>query len=267
MDQDTAYENRAFIPNGDEYPAKWQAAALAWRETEHSVGRARLNLAYGPAERQEFDLFYPAGRPKGLVLFIHGGYWQAFDRKFWSHLAAGATARGWALAMPSYTLAPEVRISQIAREMALALAAAGDQAPGPIVITGHSAGGHLAARLMCPDVVLPDAVAARIARCVPISPLSDLQPLMASKMNAVLQLDRTEAFAESPIHWSRPRRGVVTVWVGAEERPVFLDQARWLVNAWTLAQLRVAPGRHHFDVIDELAEADSPLMAALLDGL
>ena len=44
-------------------------------------------------------------------MFVHGGYWLRFDRDMWSHLAAGAVARGWACAIPSYTLAPEARIS------------------------------------------------------------------------------------------------------------------------------------------------------------
>ena len=46
-----------------------------------------------------------------LVVFVHGGYWLRFHRDIWSHFAQGLTARGWAVAMPSYTLAPEARIA------------------------------------------------------------------------------------------------------------------------------------------------------------
>lgn len=267
MDLDVAYENGAFIPNGAEYPVKWQEAAQTWREVEHALGRARLNISYDGSERAQFDLFYPAGKPAGLVVFIHGGYWRALDRKLWSHLAAGVTARGWAMALPSYTLVPEAKISGITREIAAAVGAAAAQVDGPVVITGHSAGGHLSARMMCRDVALPADVEARIKRCVPISPLADLVPLMATRMNADLRLDKAEAIAESPISCTDLRSGDVTVWVGAEERPVFLDQARWLCQAWPHAALRVAPGRHHFDVIEELEFPDSPLTNALLGGL
>ena len=264
MDPNLAYENAPFIANAADYPGKWERAARAWRQLEHDVGRARLNQAYGDDPRQRFDLFYPAGRPEGLLIFIHGGFWRAFGRGDWSHLAAGATARGWAVAMPSYRLAPQVRIAEITRDIALAVTAAAQMVAGPIVLCGHSAGGHLCARMICPDVSLPAAVSRRIARVVPISPLSDLRPLMALEMNTDLRLDMAEAAAESLV-LCVPRAGVaVTVWVGAEERPAFLDQATLLQEAWENAKLHVASGRHHFDVIEELAEPDSPLLATLL---
>ncbi len=102
---------------------------------------------------------------------------------------------------------------------------------------------------------------------MPISPLSDLRPLMQTKMNDDLRLDAAEAGTESPALQRALRDIPVTVWVGAEERPAFLDQARWLADAWPNAKLHVDPGRHHFDVIDGLRDPDSPLMCALLGGL
>ena len=262
MDLSDAYAVGANTPGGEEYFDRWVAAAAGFRR---AVGaRARLDLAYGAAPRQRFDLFLPEGAPAGLVMFVHGGFWLKTDRSMWSHLANGPVARGWAVAMPSYTLAPEARISEITSEIAQALVAAAGQVAGPVVLTGHSAGGHLAARLRCLDVALPAAVAARLVRVLPISPLSDLRPLMHTGMNAELRLDAAEAAAESPV-LNRDLRDVETViWVGAEERPAFLDQALWLAEAWPGTTLRIAPGRHHFDVIEELERADSPLTAALL---
>lgn len=263
MQNDLAYANADFIPDGAAYPDRWVEAAREFREAEAAVGRARLNQPYGKAERQKFDLFLPPGRPEGLVVFVHGGYWYRLDRSYWSHLSAGPVARGWAVAMPSYTLAPEARISAITQEIAAAIGAAAALVDGPIRLTGHSAGGHLVARMACRDVALADAVADRLARIVPISPLSDLRPLLETSMNSELQLNQEEAEVESPALHSARREVPVTVWVGAEERPAFLDQARWLAEAWDVPQ-RIAPGRHHFDVIEELAEAESPLTKALL---
>jgi hypothetical protein len=151
MDMDRAYANGAFIAGGDAWPARWAAQAAAFRT---GMGpRATLGLACGPKERQRLDLFRPLGAARGTVVFLHGGYWMAFDRSSWSHLAAGALARGWAVAIPSYTLAPEARISAITAEIAAALAAVAAQTPGPVVVTGHSAGGHLAARMACAGVL------------------------------------------------------------------------------------------------------------------
>ena len=101
-----------------------------------------------------------------------------------------------------------------------------------------------------------------MTRVVPISPLADLRPLMKTAMNDKLRLDAAEADAESPM-WHAPRAGVgVTVLVGAAERPVFLDQARWLSEAWG-CDLVVAGGKHHFDVIDAFADPDSDMARML----
>lgn len=257
---DRAYANGAFIAGAEGYPPKWEAAAASFRSARGA--RARLGLAYGGGDRQRFDLFLPDGQARGLVVFVHGGYWMAFGRETWSHLAAGAVARGWACAMPSYTLAPEARVSGMTLEVALACAAAAEAVPDvPVVVTGHSAGGHLAARMGCADQAVP-----RLRRVVPVSPLADLSPLMETEMNATLRLDAAECAAESPALLAR-RDGVdCHVWVGAQERPAFLWQGRVLSEEWG-CRWTVEAGRHHFDVVEGLAEAGSGLVEACLGGL
>ena len=259
MQNDDAYANAAYIPDGAEYPQRWAAAAAAFRDG----ARARLGEAYGEDERERFDLFLPEGRPEGLVVFVHGGYWRAFGRELWSHLARGPVERGWAVAIPSYKLAPHARIAAITRQVGQAIVAAGGLIDGPVRLTGHSAGGQLVARMLMADGPLPDSVKARIAGVVPISPVADLRPLLLTSMNVDLRLDAAEALAESPALRPRALFVPVTVWVGAEERPVFLDQARWLSDAWGVP-CHVAPGRHHFDVIAPLEDGGSDLVAALL---
>lgn len=262
MNPDIAYANADFIENAAAYPPRWAREAQAFRA---GLGaRARLDLAYGVGARQRLDLFMPQGAPRGLVMFVHGGYWRMFDKDSWSHLAAGPLAHDLAVAMPSYTLAPEARIGDITREIAAALAFGAKQVGGPIMLAGHSAGGHLVARMNCADVALPDGVTARLTRIVAISPLSDLRPLMATKMNADLRLDQGEAAAESPLLHDKRRHVATIAWVGAQERPAFLDQARWLAEAWDEAGLRIAPGHHHFDVIDQMTGPDTALTRALL---
>ncbi|WP_343081847.1 alpha/beta hydrolase [Ostreiculturibacter nitratireducens] len=261
MDYDTAYANAKFIPGGDAYPARWAEKAAAYRE---KLGqRARTGLRYGPGPKHWFDLFLPDAAPKGLVVFIHGGYWLRFSPSDFSHLSAGPLARGWAVAMPAYTLAPAAHIPEITMEILRALPAMAAEVEGPIVICGHSAGGHLAARMAAASVALPDNVAGRLQRVVPISPVGDLRPLMHTAMNADLGLDAADALAESPTLMP-PRRGArVHVWVGGDERPAFLDQARRLGNAWA-CRVTVEAGKHHFDIIEGLEDPESPLMHALL---
>jgi len=251
LDPDRAYQNGAFIPGSADMPARWAAEAAAFRD----IARAELNQPYGAGPRQQFDLFHPAGTPKGLMVFVHGGYWLAFGRESWSHLAAGAIQRGWAVAMPSYTLAPQARIADITAEIATAVTAAAARFTGPVVVTGHSAGGHLAARMGNLGLA---------ARVVPISPVAELSPLMQTDMQANLRLTEDECATESPARL--PLRTQAHVWVGAEERPAFLWQARLLSEEWA-CPWTPAPGQHHFDVVEDLTDPGSALMGVCLDGL
>jgi acetyl esterase/lipase len=252
------YMNSAFIPDGDSFYTRWQGQAAAFRD--QMAQRSTLNIPYGPGARQAFDLFRPEGTARGLMVFVHGGYWLACGREDYSHLAAGALARGWACALPSYTLAPNARIAAITDEIAQALRAASAMVAGPVVVTGHSAGGQLAARMGCADLVVP------VARVVPVSPLADLAPLMQTDMNATLAIDPAEADRESPARLALRAEVQAHVWVGGQERPAFLWQARTLSEAWN-CPWTVEAGRHHFDVIDGLTDPNSALMAACLDGL
>lgn len=255
-DWDDAYANGAHIPGAEGYVPEWRQQAAAFRKLHppEALGRGHL--------------FRPPGQVRGLAVFIHGGYWMKFDPSFWSHLAAGPLAAGWAVAMPAYPLAPQARIAAMTAEVAAAILEAAGRVAGPIALSGHSAGGHLAARMICDDGTLPDHIAARISACVPISGLSDLRPLMRTAMNETLHLDTAEAAAESPA-LLRPRPGIpVTAWVGGMERPEFLRQSRLLADIWAglgaATEYVIDPGRHHFDVIEALTRPDSPLTRTLL---
>ncbi|MFV0382944.1 alpha/beta hydrolase [Paracoccus sp. (in: a-proteobacteria)] len=255
-DWDDAYANGPHIPNGDTYPPRWIRNAQAFRD------------AHPPEALGRGHLFRPKGTARGLAVFIHGGFWMSFDPSAWSDLAAGPLAEGWAVAMPAYTLAPEARIGQMTHEVAAAITAAAKRIDGPIAITGHSAGGHLSARMICDDGTLPEDVAARVTACVPISPLSDLRPMLRTAMNDTLHLDKPEALAESPALLT-PLTGIpVTAWVGGAERPEFIRQARLLADSWAgmgvATDFVIDPGRHHFDVIAALASPDSPLTQRLI---
>lgn len=267
-DWDDAYSNSAYIPGGDSYPAKWQAAAAAFRDEVRAAGRLREDIAYGAHARHRYDLFLPATQANGLAVFVHGGYWMAFDKSAWSHLAAGPLAHGYAVAMPSYVLTPEARISDITGQIGAAINAAAAEIDGPLHIAGHSAGGHLVSRMNTTTSPLQRDVAARLRKTVSISGLHDLRPLLNTGMNETLRLDLAEARAESAA-LLEPLDGIdITCWVGAGERPEFVRQNGLLENLWSSFNAKVSSveeaGRHHFDVIDGLADPDHRLVRTLL---
>lgn len=231
-DWNAAYSNMDHVPDGPSYPPLWMAAARDYREAMSACGRARLNLAYGPGERHRLDMFLPQGQSAGLVVFVHGGYWRAFDKDVFSHLASGCVDMGHTVALPSYTLCPQARIHEITREIAMAVTMLAGEADGPVTLAGHSAGGHLVARMACTDSAVAGALAGRQVRVVSISGVHDLRPLLMTDMNEILRLDAREARAES-VCLLEPLEGTqVTCWVGAEELPEFVRQNDLLANVW-----------------------------------
>jgi acetyl esterase/lipase len=170
--------------------------------------------------------------------------------------------------MPSYTLCPAVRISEITREIAAAVERAAAMVEGPLFLTGHSAGGHLVTRMISATSPLPEYVRARISHTVSISGLHDLRPLIKAAMNTELRIDEAEARVESPALLEPMQNARVTCWVGSAERPEFVRQNALLANIWTGLGAKTCiveePGRHHFDVIDGLADPHHQLTRTLL---
>ncbi len=265
---DDAYANGANIAGGDRWPAAWVEPAQQFRERLTANGRAKLDISYGDRPRNRFDLFLPGGQPNGLMIFVHGGFWKALDKSFWSHLAAGAVAGGYAVAMPSYTLCPDARISDITREIGAAVERAAEMVGGPLFLTGHSAGGHLVTRMISSTSPLPLPVRSRIRHTVSISGVHDLRPMMKTAMNADLRIDDAEALKESPALLAPMPGARLTCWVGAGERSEFIRQNALLANIWTGLGAETAvveePDRHHFNVVDGLMDHRHPLTRALL---
>lgn len=267
-DWDDAYANGINIARGERWPAAWAEPARAFRDGLAGQGRARLDIAYGEAPRNRFDLFLPGAQPKGLVVFVHGGYWMESDKDSWSHLANGAVALGFAVAMPSYTLCPAKRIGGIVREIATAIGKAAALVDGPLVLAGHSAGGHLVSRMVAQGTPLAPDLSGRIRHVVSISGLHDLRPIMRTAMNETLAIDEAEAIAESPA-LLRPMDSVrLTCWAGAAERAEFVRQSALLANIWTglgaTTRSVIEPDRHHFDVVDGLADPKHALTRVLI---
>ena len=270
-DLDDAYENRKYIPKTDIYMQEWEQQSAALRtDTPH----AELDQPYGTGARQRYDLFWPAGGPgseKGLLVIIHGGYWLAFSKDNFSHLATGALAAGWAVAMVSYTLAPQARISQITAEITNAVNHLARFGSGPMRLAGHSAGGHLVSRMMCDDTALADAATARIDRVISISGLHDLRPLLHLQKNSEFRLDSAEAIAESAICHT-PRRGMDLVCVaGASERPEFIRQNGILPLVWqglgASCHAQLLAGEDHFSIIGQMTNPDSQLNRLIIAPL
>ncbi|TXM76006.1 alpha/beta hydrolase fold domain-containing protein [Methylobacterium sp. WL12] len=258
-DLSRAYDNSGAVADSAAIVAGWRTRSAAFREAQVDA----LDLAYGQGERQRIDVFR-CGRPSAPMLaFLHGGYWQRNDRRGFSCMAEGPLARGLDVALVGYTLAPEARLTDIVAEARAALALLRAEGGGRrLVVSGWSAGGHLAA-------AVADAADAGLA----ISGIFDLAPIAGTTLNDALALSTEEIETLSPIRHLRPGTPPVAVVYGADE----LFELRRQSDAYHAARraagldgpLIPVPGANHFTVLDGLIDPEGVISrtAARLAGL
>ncbi|MBK1660389.1 alpha/beta hydrolase [Paracraurococcus ruber] len=261
-ERDAAYDNTRAVADS--------AALIAARNAASEVFRAahpgHLDLPYAPGERTKWDLFPAAGPGAPCLVFVHGGYWQRNRREDFCVLAEGALARGWSFALPGYTLAPDASLTRIVAEIHAALDwlqanGAGHGIAGRVVLSGWSAGGHLAAA--CAGHPLVSAALA-------ISGIFDLAPIRDTYLNDKLRLTEAEIEALSPLR-QPPVGKPMAIAYGSAELPELRRQSRHFHGARAEAHL---PGplvpvarADHFRILDALREPDGELLRAADDLL
>jgi arylformamidase len=269
LDLEAEYDNRRRVPEHPAIIEAWGRDATAFRDG----ARAELDLSYGPRERTRLDLFLPEGDAGAapLAVFFHGGYWRAFDRTLFSHVARGLLGHGVAVAIPSYDLCPTVRLAEIVAEAREAIAFLYRRLQKRPFVFGHSAGGHLAACMLATDwpgfsADLPkDLVPAALG----ISGLYDLEPLVETSVNVELRLSAAEARALSPLLWPAPAGTVFDAYVGSRESAEYLRQSRAVAEAWAKEGVRTAyreiVGANHFTALAPFADPASHEVARMME--
>ena len=255
-----AYNNSAAVADSAQQVARWARLSADLRANQP----ADLDLAYGPKPRNRVDIFAPDRVQSPLLIFIHGGYWQRNSKDGFSCIASGPLARGLSVALIGHTLTPEASLSEVADEIAAAIAfiRARDAERGAhrkVIVSGWSAGGHLAA-LARQDV---DAV-------LPISGIFDLEPLRGTEIDDNVGLTLAEVEALSPIrHLNGPKAGPLVIAYGGKELPELRRQSRDYASACVAAghdaTLLPIANADHFSVIDALIEPSGDLTRAVVD--
>ena len=262
IDYEAEYNNRARVPENPALMADWAKDAAVYRE-QH----APRSMLYGRGARHTIDFFWGSGQGP-IVVFIHGGYWQALDGSSFSHCARGLNAHGVDVAVPTYDLCPAVTVDDIIGQMraaTLELARLGRR----LVFSGHSAGGHLAACMLATDWTALDASLPEdlIIAAYSISGLFDLVPLVQTSLNKALRLDETTAKAASPLFWQPPMHGSLDAVVGENESPEFLRQSKVMAETWGAAgvgsRFDTIPAANHFTAIAPLADPKSAMVLRL----
>lgn len=255
-------------------PARF-AAIMSHYRAATDAARARLAPAeyvYDPQSGQRLDLWGadPDGAPRPAVMFIHGGYWRMLGREDSGFMAPMLAERGIASVVPDYGLSPAVTLAEIVRQVRAGFAWLWTNSPRlnidpkRIVVTGSSAGGHLVGMLMADgwrtQAGLPDDA---IAGALPISGLYDLDPISRCFPQGWLSLSQGDIAALSPLA-NLPARPPKTIVVRAAFEPAgFVRQSDAFAAALDQT-VRVIDNRNHFDVILDLADADSEMSRLLL---
>ncbi len=235
---------------------------------------SELGIPYGPTLSETLDVF-PGAAGGPIVVYIHGGSWMALTSTEHSYLAPGLVRNGATVIIPTYALCPIVTIDEIVRQMRASVAWAyrnGERYgadPGRIVVVGHSAGGHLATRLLETDWVgdycIPSTV---ISGACAISAMFDLRPIPFTSDQIVLGLTAEQILRNSPILNLPVDAPPLLITYGARQPREYHRQSVDFFRAWTAAGLAATcwerQGVNHFDELDALSEQDSELTKRVL---
>ncbi len=268
---DAQYNNRARVANFQEIIDGWVARSANCLET---MG-ARRDLAYGDHPRERLDVF-PAAKPNAPVyVFFHGGYWQALSKNEFAFIAAPFVAAGVTTVLVNYPLAPDDGMDRIVGACRSAVAwvhreiHAFNGDAHRIVVSGHSAGGHIAAMLVAGD--RGPVPAGGVKGVLSISGLFDLEPIRLCYLNAVLGLDAGAVLRNSPLNLVPHTGSHVVAAVGERESEAYHWQTERLAFRWGDAGADVptltVPSADHFSILDHLADPEGVLFKAAMQLL
>jgi len=254
---------------------RWQQdAARARRDLA-----GRTGIAYGDDPTETLDLFMPtvtSRRAAPLLVFVHGGYWRSLSKDDFSWIARPFVARGIAVAIVDYGLAPRHPLEAIVRQHLRAIAFLWLNAAHfgidreRIVVSGHSAGGHLAAMMLAArfDAYDPRLPRDLLAGGVAISGLFDMEPLRHTPYlngDLLLTLDRVAPL--SPLYMTPASTAPLVTAVGGDESDEFKRHTRELGIAWSsvLREDVPLPGANHFSACERFAEPGQRLFEATVE--
>ena len=260
------YNNRAAVPDHQRWLDEWSARAGRARETL----RPALDVAYGDGADETLDLYLPPRAARGTLLYIHGGWWRALDKSDYAFIAPTFVDAGCAVALCNYTLCPRGTIANAVEQCRRALAwlvREGPRrgAPAPVVVGGHSAGGHLTAMMFTIEWQKHGFDPVPFSGGVSLSGVHDLAPLVQFSHNVDFRLDDAEARRMSPAAVQPTTRAPLLLAVGADETSEFVRQTDLMWDAWprnhppgVAAPMHVA-GRNHYNVVLDYVDPASAL--------
>jgi arylformamidase len=271
-DYDLLYNPRLTVSGYEEIFDRWD------RDSERARAHldCYLDVPYGAADTETLDLFRARGESRGLLMYIHGGYWRSLDKKRFSFVAPALVHSGITVAVVNYALCPAVQVADIVMQMVQASAwlyrnGGNFGAPAArLAVCGHSAGGHLAAMMLACEWASysPDLPQKAVSGALAISGLYDLTEIVkVPSVNGDVRLTESTALKVSPAFLPPATDAPFYTAVGSEENEGFHIQNRLIAERWVKVHRAdiPCPAKNHFTVLDDLCEPGSRLFRSVLD--
>jgi len=233
-----------------------------------------LNVAYGDSPRQVLDIFPADQASAPVLLFIHGGYWRGGSKDDNCSFAPLFVKKGVTVVLVEHDLCPTVTVTDIVHQTRSAVAWTYRNIgryhgnPSQLFISGHSAGGHLAAMALAHAWEAEGLPQDMIKGAAVMSGVMDLEMVMHVNVNEEIRMTPDIARANSPLLHPPHSRCPILVAVGGAEpegwKQMSKDYFQYCQKYGLLCEYLEVPGANHYTMSEHLTDAGSPLNQAIL---
>lgn len=231
-----------------------------------------LNIAYGDTNGQTLDIFPAAAADAPVMVFIHGGYFRALDKKQYAYMARAFVKKGMTLVLLNYDLAPAVTVKTIIAQILRGFSWVNSNIqryqgnPHNITLCGHSVGAFLVAKIL--QQSWPAEISQSITGAVMLSGLYDLGPMRASFLNQSLNLSEGDVESLSPVYTNTVTAVPGIIAVGEKETDEFIRQSRDFYHKMKgeghSFDYLLLDNKNHYTVSRQLSHVGNPLMQRIL---
>lgn len=230
-----------------------------------------MNIAYGETFREKLDIFGDDLKPDSpLFVFIHGGYWQMYDKWASSFVAGPLVEKGIRVIVLDYELCPKVTLEEIVSQTNKSFEWISEyvrkNSIKSVSIAGHSAGGHLLACALNREFVasIPCDVKLFAYGISGVYDLRELQNLNAANENNILSLDECNVRKLSPqffdFSYLAGRNLKFYIFAGEFESEKFKQQSKDFaenpLKGLPSVFFEIISGVDHFDIVEKLTQED-----------
>ncbi len=206
------------------------------------------------------------------MVFIHGGYWRALDKKSYGFVAEPFIKNDITVCVINYRLIPTANMETLLSDVTNAVLWIQKEAyryngnPHKITLSGHSAGGHLA--LM--TYLMNEPLRLEITAICSLSGIFDLKPIKNSYLNDVLQLSEGDVDFYSVLNKDLAViKCPVLLSVGGNETDFFIEESKNLFEknkSHAPLEYLEYEQLNHYEIVHKLGQEDSPLTQFIIEN-